>query len=451
LRSRSQPAGALAKAGPFQWLLVKEWRELWSARAWWLMLLVTGPLVGMSFINAIQIYAELSGYHGTAEGVGEAFSPLVGVWSPTFSAYELVAAFLFPFVVIRLVAGDRHSGALKIELQQGLRPSARIAAKAIVLAAAWLVAMTPLVFAILLWMRYGGVTYAPEILTVALGHLLNAFLTIAIGAAAASVAEHPATAAIIALSITVGTWVVNFFGAIRGGWWEQAAAFTPPAMVAQFQHGLIRLDIVLSALVLAALGLGISAIWMRLGEPFSHRVALTAAAAGVAGVLIACATFARPSWDASENRQNSFSETEETALRSITQPLSIEAHFAPADGRRAELERTAVAKLRRIMPNVKITYVSQTSVGMFEQNTEHYGEIIYTLNGKQAVSRIVTAEGVLETIFDLAGVTPAAENENEIFRGHPLAVPPRNASVIFYGVWPAIVAGGALVRHRRTA
>lgn len=436
---------------PFAWLVLKEWRELWSARAWWLMLLVTGPLVGMSFINAVQIYAELSGYNGTSLGVGEAFSPLVGIWAPTFSAYELIAAFMFPFVVIRLVGGDRQNGALKLEMQQGLPPWSRIAAKALVLAAAWLVAMSPMVFAILLWLRYGGSAYAPEILTVALGHWLNAGLTIAIGAAAASIAEHPATAAIIALSVTVGTWVMNFFGAIRGGWWEQAAAFTPPAMVGQFQHGLIRLDIVLSAAVLAALGLAISAIWMRIGDPVRRRAALSAAAVGAAAVLIALAALVRPSFDASENRQNSFSETEEAALRSIKQPLTIEAHFAPADGRRAELERAAVSKLRRIMPHVTINYVSQTSVGMFEQNTEHYGEIIYTLNGKQAVSRIVTAEGVLETIFDLAGVTPAAENENEIFRGHPLAVPPRNAAAIFYGVWPAIVAGGAMFRQRRAA
>ena len=125
---------------PLGWLLAKEWRELWSARAWWLMLLAAGPLVGLSFINSVQQYAELSGLNGTADGVGEAFSPLVGVWAPTFSSFELVAAFLFPFVVIRVVGGDRQSGALKIELQQPLSPFARVGAKAAVLGAGWLIA-----------------------------------------------------------------------------------------------------------------------------------------------------------------------------------------------------------------------------------------------------------------------------------------------------------------------
>src|SRR5262245_59624357 len=97
-----------------------------ASRAWWLMLAAIGPLVGMSFISAVTAYGELVGVNGTAAGVGEAFSPLIGIWAPTFSACELAAAFLLPFVGIRLVSGDRQSGALKIEMQHPLSPLSRI-------------------------------------------------------------------------------------------------------------------------------------------------------------------------------------------------------------------------------------------------------------------------------------------------------------------------------------
>ena len=60
-----------------------------------------GPLVGVTFISAVRTYGEASGLNGTAAGVGEAFSPLIGIWAPTFSACELAAAFLLPFVAIR--------------------------------------------------------------------------------------------------------------------------------------------------------------------------------------------------------------------------------------------------------------------------------------------------------------------------------------------------------------
>jgi hypothetical protein len=247
------------------WLLDKERRELIVSKAWWVLLILMGPLVGMSFLSSVRTYAEVSA------GVGEALSPLIGVWAPTFSACELAAVFLLPFVAIRAVAGDRESGALKLELQQGMGSFTRIAAKAMVLLAGWLVAMLPPLSAILLWKSYGGSVYAPELVVLAAGHVLNAGLTIGLAAAMASVTEHHSTAAILTLAVTIGTWVLSFVGSVQGGWWERAAGYTPAAMVAEFQHGLVRLDTICIALTLTLTGLGLAAIWMRLGIGVRRR------------------------------------------------------------------------------------------------------------------------------------------------------------------------------------
>jgi hypothetical protein len=436
---------------PFLWLLEKEWRELLASRAWWVLLLGMGPLVGVSFIGSVRTYAEVSGLNGTAAGVGEALSPLTGVWAPTFSACELAAVFLLPFVAIRLVAGDRQSGALKLELQQGISPLGRIAAKALVLLAGWMVAMLPPLSATLLWVSYGGSLYPPELIALTLGHALNAGLTVGLAAAMAAISEHPSTAAILTLGATVGTWVVSFFGAVQGGWWERAAGYTPAAMVAEFQHGLVRLDTVLIALVLIAAGLGLAAVWMRLGARVKRRV-YESAAIGVlaAGAIFAC-THARASWDLSENRGNSFPAADERALRQIHAPLRIEAHLAPEDPRRSDLERHALSKLRRVMPKLQVTYVSATSIGLFEQTGAGYGEIRFDLGGRKTVSRVTTAEGVLETVYSLAGIAPPAENDEAAFRGHPLAVTAKGAGALFYGFWPGLIlACGILLRRRRT-
>ena len=436
---------------PFIWLLEKEWRELLASRAWWVMLVVIGPLVGVSFISAVRTYAELSGMNGTTAGVGEAFSPLIGVWAPTFSACELAAAFLLPFVAIRLVAGDRQSGALKLELQQPLATVPRVAAKALVLLAGWLISSSPLLIAVLLWRTYGGRIYVPEVLTVFAGHVLNAGLTIALAAATASLAEHPSTAAILTLSVTVGTWILNFVAAVHGGIWERAAGYTPTAMVAEFQHGLIRLDVLLGALALIAAGLMVAAVWMHLGVPVRRRVyASIAIGALTTGALVAC-TLVRPSWDTSEARGNSFPEADEEALRGIREPVRIVVHLAPEDPRRVDLERRALSKLRRVMPALRVEYVSSTSTGLFEQTSADYGEIWYELDGRRTTSRVTTAEGVLEAIYSLARVSPPAENDEAIFRGYPLAASPRGAAAMFYGVWPAAVLASAVVVRRRDA
>jgi hypothetical protein len=408
-----------------------------------------GPLVGVSFIGAVRTYAELSGANGTAAGVGEAFSPLVGVWAPTFSACELGAAFLLPFVGIRLVSGDRLSGALKLELQHPMSPVTRIGAKAIVLLAGWMAALAAGAVAVGLWRWYGGSVYPPELAAIVTGHVLNAGLTIALAAATASLTEHPSTAAILTLSATVGTWILAFIAAVQGGIWERIATYTPTAMVAEFQHGLIRLDAVLIACVLVAAGLALAAIWMRLGVAVQRRVyeSIALGAATTAAVLLC--TFASASWDVSENRMNSFSVADEAALKQIRQPLRVEAHLAPEDPRRSDLERHALSKLRRVMPGLQVDYVSATSTGLFEQTSSKYGEIWYDLGGRRAMSRMTTTEGVLETIFSLAGVTPPAESD-EVFRGHPLAVLPKGAGIVFYGIWPAaVVAGAFFIRRRR--
>ena len=440
---------------PHAWLLRKEWRELMASRAWWIMLVLIGPLVGVSFIDAVRTYGELSGYNGTAAGVGEAFSPLVGIWAPTFSASELVAAFLLPFVVIRLVANDRHSGALKLEMQRPVSPLTRIGMKAVVLLAAWVIATAAPVIAVAMWRLYGGDVHLPELLTVISGHLLNAGLTVALASATAVIANHPSTAAIATLSVTVGTWVLDFVAAVHGGIWARAAEYTPIAMVAQFQHGLIRADLVVAGLTLIALGLGVAAVWMQLSRPLRTRLAQSALLGVAAAGLLALSAHVPGSWDLSENRMNSFAPADERALEAIDQPLHLTIYLAPEDPRRTDLERHTLSKLRRVMRDVEVEYVAATGTGLFEQTREHYGELHYRLGGRTTVSRSTTVEGVLETIYGLAGhdLTETGEDDDDsrepVFRGHPLAARPTGAALVFYGAWPAVTLLAALRKRRR--
>ena len=65
------------------------------------------------------------------------------------------------------------------------------------------------------------------------------------------------------------------------------------------------------------------------------------------------------------------------------------------------------------------------------------------------MSRVTTAEGVLEAIYEVAGVPAPIESDEVVFRGHPLAVPPKGAAVVFYGLWPALVTAGGFFVSRR--
>ena len=433
------------------WLLRKEWRELLVSRAWWMLLVLMGPLVGVSFLSAVRTYAEVSGLNGAATDAGEVLSPLIGIWAPTFSACELAAVFLLPFVAIRIAGADRQSGAAKLELQApGVSPFARILAKAAIALAGWLLAMLPAVLAIAVWKHYGGATYTPELATLIYGHILNAGITIGIGFAAASVTTHPSTAAILTLGITVGTWIIHFFAAIQGGLWERIASFTPSAVVADFQHGLLRLDALLAASCIVLAGLAIATVWQRLGVQPARRMAETAVLLALTTAAIFSASHARPSWDLSENRANSFPLADEQALRTLQRPLRIEVHLAPEDPRRADLERNVFSKLRRaVVADLDIRYIASTSTGLFEQNRPGYGEIWYEYNGRREMSRLTTVEGVLETIYTMAAIRLPADVQDTAYRGRPFTASPDGVATLFYGLWPAMALLAGFLVHRR--
>src|SRR5262249_564420 len=187
------------------WLLAKELRELSASRSYWLLLVVVGLLVGHAFITSVDLYAEASGIGGGPAALSQGLSPLEGIVVPTLGAYDLAATLLFPFVVIRLVAGERQSGELALSLQAPASFSAVILAKATALMIAWLVAGVAGALALMLWRAIGGHLNFAEVATVALGHLLRGALTIGIGAAAGALAASAASAAIVALTVTLGT------------------------------------------------------------------------------------------------------------------------------------------------------------------------------------------------------------------------------------------------------
>ena len=436
------------RRGAFAWLVRKEWRELMASPAWWTLLLLAGPLVGISFIRAVNTYAEIS--EGAGAGCGAVCAPLLGIWAPAFAAFEVIAVFLLPFVAIRVMSNDRQSGALKLELQRPLSNVVRVAAKVVVLIGGCLLAGAAGLVAIVLWKIYGGPVSWAEVGVVAFGHLLNMGLTITVAGVAAAVTEHPSTAAIATLAFTVGTWILEFAAAVSGGVWTRLARFAPSAMVSEFSHGLVQTSTVAAALALIAGGLYVTAIWLRLGLSTAARTQRSLATLALTILAVFAAGSLPGTRDFSEARLSSFPERAEETLERLQQPIHIEAHLAPEDPRRVDLERHALAKLKRAVPAVDIQFVSRTSTGLFEQTDPSYGEIRYDVGGHRVVGRATTDEAVLEAIFEAANTEPD-DDDAPAFAGYPVVAQPTGARVAFYAVWPALAALAAWLASRQRA
>jgi ABC-type transport system involved in multi-copper enzyme maturation permease subunit len=428
----------LRSLNSFLLLLSKELRELKVSRAYWLLVLAIGPLVGHAFINAVNLYAEASGIGGGPAALPQGLTPLDGMLAPTFGAYDLAVTLLFPFVAIRMIAAEKESGALKLSLQLPFGTAKMVAAKFLALVAGWFIAWLPGLIAVAMWRAYGGHLFAPETLNLMLGHWLRMLLGAGIAIAAAALAESAASAAIVTLCFTLGTWALDFIAAGRGGWLAALAAYTPAAALRFFEHGLLRLNVVVVILALALAGLGIAAIWLHSGRNFVTRLLRTTVLLGIIIPLgVSLGSFLRASWDASENRRNSFSRTDEAALRQIREPLRITIYLAAEDPRLMDYERGILNKLRRILPRLKVDYAAQSRTGLFEEDS--YGKIWYELGANKVMNRSTTGPIVIEQLYQLAGITAPANTDEPVYPGYPLAAHPRGASLIFYALWPLTV------------
>jgi ABC-type transport system involved in multi-copper enzyme maturation permease subunit len=419
--------------------MAKEWRELLASRSYWLLLIMIGPLVGHGFITAVGLYAEASGSSGGPAALAQGLTPLDGILVPTLGAYDLAATFLFPFVAIRIIAAEKQSGGLKLLLQLPGSLATKVSAKALALLSGWIVTLLPGLFAIVLWKSYGGHLHAPETLNLLLGHFLRAALSAGIAVAAAALAENAASAAIVTLGFTVGTWALDFIAAGRGGFLQQLAAYTPTATLRFFEHGLLRLNIVVAMLSASIAGFALAGIWLHTGRTWRFRFLGTAGLALLLLFVIAGVNGVRASWDASENRRNSFSRADEAALRQIRQPLRITVFLSPEDPRLTDFEQNVLRKLRRVLPHLDVDYSSNSRTGLFEKPEEHYGEIWYEMNGQKIMERSTIEEIVLEQIYKLAGTNPPARADENSFSGYPLSVKPRGAPWLFYGLWPLMI------------
>jgi ABC-2 type transport system permease protein len=420
--------------------------ELLSSRSLWLYLLAVGPLVGQAFLHAASLYAEASGSAGGPAALAQGLSPLDGILVPTLGAYDLAVTLLYPFVAIRLVSEEKRNGSGKLLLQSPASIPGRLAVKLSALILNSLVAWSAGLLALLLWTRAGGHLHLPELANLLLGHLLRFLLATGVAFAAASVCDGAASAAIVALAFTLGTWALDFLAAGRGGWLERLAGFTPTAGLRIFEHGELRLSVAVVFFAASAGAIAVAAVWLASWEPVRRRAARAAAVVAATAAAIAAASMLRPSWDLSEDRRNSFSRADEAALARIKEPVTVTVNLAAEDPRLFDLERGVLGKLRRVIPDLTIRRTAQSRSGLFESGGK-YGEIWYQVGSRRELVRSTIEAVVLERIYDLARATPPAKGDEPPYPGYPLRARFGAASWLFFAAWP-LAAGFAFLWTR---
>src|SRR5262249_14361493 len=155
----------------------------------WIMLLLTCPLVGYSFAQAVSLFGEASAAGQQSPVVATSLSPLDGVLVPTFGALYVCVTLLFPFVAIRVISHEKATGALSLLAQLPYTSATFICAKLAAVMMAWLLVSVPALSALVVWIVLGGHLSSLETLILLLGHLLYGLLVGAVALFAAAIAE----------------------------------------------------------------------------------------------------------------------------------------------------------------------------------------------------------------------------------------------------------------------
>ncbi len=428
------------RRAPLAPLLTKELREILSGRAMWLLLLLVCPLVGYSFMQAVSLYGEASAAGLQSPELAVSLSPLDGVLLPTFGAFYVAVTLLFPFVAIRVLGHEKESGALRLLVQlpygSGTVASVKLAAVLI----AWALASIPVLSALAAWKLIGGHLDAAETTTLLLGHLLYGLLVGAIALFAAAIAESAATAAIITLAFTLGSWVLDFTIAGRPGILDWLSRLSLTQVLRPFEQGLLSTGAVIAILTVVVGFATLAAIWLPPGVPPRRKVARSVLCGLAVMAVVGVAAQLRSSLDASEDRRNSFSVADEQALAKLTGPVVITVHLVPEDPRYIDFRRNVLAKLERTLPNPVIRVASGRQSMAGGSADDRYGEIEYAYGTRRDVSRSTSPREVLPLLYALAGITLPAPASGSGYPGYPLVADAGVTLPWFFGLLPLLIA-----------
>jgi ABC-2 type transport system permease protein len=423
-------------------LFAKELREVVSGRALWTMMLLSCPLVGYSFLQAMSLYGDASAAAAQSPVLAGSLSPLDGILVPTFGAFYVAVTLLFPFVAIRALGEEKQSGTLRLLVQLPYSAGTLIGVKLAAVFCAWLLCAAPALSSLAAWSVVGGHLSPGETATLVLGHLLYGLLIGAVALFAASIAESSATAAIVTLAFTIGSWVLDFTIVGHPGWLAWLARLSLTQVIRTFEQGLLSAGLVTGVMIAIAGFSMLAAVWLLPRVAVRQKLGRSAVGVGACAVALVLAAQIRTSIDVTEDGRNSFAAADERQLATLTEPLSITVHLAAEDPRYIDLQRTVLAKLERTVPHVSIRLETTRQSFASSADDEAYGLIEYRYGARSDSTRSTNPREILPLIYGLAGMpvpvpVPAPSAD---YPGYPHVANGGPALLWFFLVLPLLIA-----------
>jgi hypothetical protein len=268
---------------------------------------------------------------------------------------------------------------------------------------------------------------------------------------AATISDSLPTAAMFCLTVTLGSWVLDFAVSGQSGLAGVLGNLSLTGMLRQFENGLLTSASIVSFFALAILFFMLTVIWLHPGHRLILKTGKTLITLVVLSIVVAGTGLTPQYMDMTENRRHSFNPADIRALQKMQKPLTITIHLNPQDSRLLDMEQDVLAKLQRSLPKLILNYTPKnTSSGLFTApEDDNYGLIEYEYQGQHDQSYSNSQNEILPIIYNLAGLQVVPDSI-ATYHGHPLIAVATASRWWFYIFLPLLFLSAGIYARKGT-
>ncbi len=330
-----------------------------------------------------------------------------------FANIETTFVVLAPIIAMRSFAEERRTGSLDITLSWPISRWKLVVVKFVSnTLLSWAIVSIVWIYVWILAVR------APiEVGKAAAGYLgllMILMMFSAIALAISARASSPTSAAFVGFGVLLTIWILNFIpGWIGGRIGSIVAYLAPTSRVANTGRGILDLGDALYFIAGTALGLTLTAWWLKEPRARSLKGLLRGRYLGVSlGLVIvvgvgASSVAARGQLDLTPEKRFTLTEYSANVLRRVSAPISVYGFVEPGSAQQAEMQ-SLIRRYQLLKPDVELRFIdpdAQPAI-TFELGATTYGQMVVEVeNRSELVDDILEIE-VTSAIQRLSRITP---------------------------------------------
>lgn len=390
----------------------KEINDFFKSKTTILFIILFSALISYSFYSAVTLYSKASVAAIDNPLYATGFEPVVGVFVPTLGGLFIILSLIAPFLFSQTISNEKRDNTIILISQFPISLKTIFSIKllsAVIFLLSTILLLTPL---FIIWHFLGGDLPFAEISILILGHILYGILVVSISIFSASIFENSAQSSILALSIIIFSWFLDFGKDMNIlPFIDKISDWSITKQLKYFENGILSLKTIIYFILLICFFSFIAYLFFNFS--IRDRFKKLFITVFIFFISLYINSYININFDLTKSRRNSFSVEKTEFLQKLPQ-IKIEIYLEQTDSRAKDYNRDFLTKLKLVKSDIKLKYMVGKSL------KKDYGIFRYTINKKSETTFSNSEEEIFMVFENLSGIKVAKKPENSIFKGNPI-------------------------------